>query len=227
MKRLLCILAIGLTLGMGHADAGSSVSGGGARGGFSGGSVSSGSRGGFSSSPSVSAPSNRGSFSSAPAATAPRTTTTTTTTTRSSSYHYSSPYVSSYGMYGGFGMAYGYNNGLLTGLIIGGMMHPHHTVVYTGPGVHANNALLYPDGRVVNQSGVLIGTYQNGQFTSIENGGVVAQQVPHDAGQQQAQQQQPVPIVIKDNSMDVGDWILIFLMCTMIMVMFAMLILRR
>lgn len=132
-------------------------------------------------------------------------------------------------MYGGFGMAYPYTNGLLMGMIIGGMMHPHNTVVYTGPGVHSNNALLYPDGRVVNSSGHLIGTYTNGQFTAIENGGMVAQPVPADAGQQQVQpQQQPVPIVIRDDRMSVGDWLAAGLIGAMLitLMMFMVMMIR-
>lgn len=79
------------------------------------------------------------------------------------------------------GVGYGYSNGLVTGMILGNMMHPHNTVVYTGGGANNNNALLYPDGRVVNQNGQQIGTYQNGQFTEMQNGPIVAQQIPQDA----------------------------------------------
>lgn len=79
------------------------------------------------------------------------------------------------------GVGYGYSNGLVTGLLIGNMMHPHNTVVYSGGGAHNNNALLYPDGRVVNQNGQQVGTYQNGQFTEMQNGPVVAQPIPQDA----------------------------------------------
>ena len=127
---------------------------------------------------------------------APRTTTTTTTTTsvnRTSSYGYRSPYVGGGYMYGGMGMGYGYSNGLLTGMIIGNMMHPQNTVVYAGGGQYNNNALLYPDGRVVNQQGYQVGTYANGQFIPV-NGGMVAQAVPADAGQYQNSNQ---PIVLE------------------------------
>jgi len=80
-----------------------------------------------------------------PATTTPRTTSTTTTTT-SSSYSRNVNYGG--GMaYGGMGMGYGYSNGILTGLLIGSMLHPHNTVVYAGGGSYNNNALLYPDGR--------------------------------------------------------------------------------
>lgn len=151
-----------------------------ARGGFS----YSGGRGGFSSSGS----------SARSYSTAPSRTTTTTTTTRT----YSSSYVHPYGgCCGGMGMGYGYSNGLITGLIIGEMMHPANTVVYTGGGAYSNNALLYPDGRVVNQQGYLVGTYTNGTFTAIQNGPMVAQPVPQDAGMQQAP---PRPIVVEDES---------------------------
>ena len=79
------------------------------------------------------------------------------------------------------GPGYYHNDGLLTGLIIGNMMHPHNTTVYTGGGANNNNALLYPDGRVVNQQGQQIGTYQNGQFAETPNGPVVAQPIPQSA----------------------------------------------
>lgn len=114
-----------------------------------------------------------------PATPTPRTTSTTTTTT-SSSYSRNVNYGG--GMaYGGMGMGYGYSNGILTGLLIGSMLHPHNTVVYAGGGSYNNNALLYPDGRVVNQQGYQVGTYQNGQFTNVQNGAMVAQNAPADA----------------------------------------------
>ena len=193
------------------------------RGGFSGGSRSmssvSSSRGGFSSAsrPSItpSTPSrpsaipttpsnpNRGGFNSASrpptTATAPSRSTTTTTTTTTMNRTYSSPYVSPGGYYGGWGMGYGYSNGLLTGLIIGNMMHPHGTVMYAGGGSYNNNALLYPDGRVVDQSGRVVGTYVNGQFTAVQNGQIVAQPVPADAGAQ------PQQSVIINTGPSVGD----------------------
>lgn len=83
------------------------------------------------------------------------------------------------------GPGYYHNDGLLTGLIIGNMMHPQNTVVYAGGGAHSNNALLYPDGRVVNQQGQQVGTYQNGQFTETPNGPTVAQPIPQSALQPQ------------------------------------------
>lgn len=79
------------------------------------------------------------------------------------------------------GPGYYHNDGLLTGLIIGNMMHPQNTVVYAGGGAHNGNALLYPDGRVVNQQGQQVGTYQNGTFTEMPNGPVVAQPIPQSA----------------------------------------------
>lgn len=81
-------------------------------------------------------------------------------------------------MYPGFGMGYGYSNGMLTGLIIGNMMHPQGTTVYQGGGYAGGQALMYPDGRVVDQNGVQVGTYLNGQFTAVQNGSVIAQPVP-------------------------------------------------
>jgi len=119
---------------------------------------------------------------------APRTTSTTTTSTTTSRSF--SRNVNSGGgmMYGGMGMGYGYSNGLLTGMIIGNMMHPHNTVIYAGGGSYNNNALLYPDGRVVNQQGYQVGTYNNGQFNAV-NGGMVAQNAPSDAYQSSQPQQ--------------------------------------
>lgn len=89
------------------------------------------------------------------------------------------------------GIGYGYSNGLMTGMIMGNLMHPYNTVLYTGGGAYSGNALLYPDGQVVNQQGYQVGTYQNGQFIDTPNGGFVAQQAP--------QQEQPQPVVIEDN----------------------------
>lgn len=128
------------------------------------------------------------------------TTTTSISRSISSPRSYSSHVNYGGGMaYGGFGMGYGYSNGLLTGMIISNMMHPYGTVMYAGPGMYSNNALLYPDGRVVNQQGYLVGNYINGQFSAVSNGGMVAQQVPQDAFNQQSQQIAQ-PIIIQDNS---------------------------
>lgn len=148
---------------------------------------------------------NKGSFNSAntpakpattTAAPATRTTTTTTTTSNTTTNRsYGGNFVSPGPMYGGWGMGYGYTNGLLTGMIIAGMMHPHNTVMYTGPGMYANNALLYPNGQVVNQQGVHVGNYSNGSFTPVTNGQVVAQQVPQDAVTSAPAAPQPVTII--------------------------------
>lgn len=152
------------------------------------GGMSSGGRGGFSSGRSYSAP------RSAPASrsySAPSRTVTTTTTTRSSSVgrgYGGAGYYGGYGhpmMMGGFGMGYGYSNGLITGMILGNLMHPTGTTVYSGGG-YSGQALLYPDGRVVNQEGYQVGTYQNGQFAA-QQGGMVAQPAP----------QPPTPVVIE------------------------------
>lgn len=115
--------------------------------------------------------------------------------------------------YGGLGMGYGYSNGLLTGMILGNMMHPHNTVVYTGGGAHSNNALLYPDGRVVSQSGQQVGTYQNGTFTPISNGPIVAQPVPADAIQQPA----PQPVVIKQETSALEVVGMVLLVCVAVL----------
>ena len=189
MKKLLIALACSIAL-IGAVDAKPGGGGGGGHassggGGHSFSAPSSAGKGSFSAPSSGS--SNKGSFS-APAA--PRTTTTTTTTT---SRTYSSRYVSSGGYYGGWGMGYHYNNGLMTGIIIGSMMHPYGSVMYAGPGMYANNAMLYPNGQVVNQQGYQVGTYVNGVFTPIQNGQMVAQPAPADAGAQQVQAQ---PIVV-------------------------------
>jgi hypothetical protein len=218
MKKFLAVLAISMMLIANVADAkGGGSSGGGGHGGGGGGhssASSGGSKGGFSSSAGM------GSRPSAPAA-APRTTTTTTTTTTSRSasgnyYHYNSPYIGGGMMYGGWGMGYGYSNGLLTGMIIANMMHPHNTVMYVGPGTYNNNALLYPDGRVVNQQGYQVGMYQNGQFTAV-NGGMVAQQVPADAG---ATQVQPQPVVINTgpSAGDIVGMVLLGFLCVILFI---------
>jgi hypothetical protein len=130
----------------------------------------------------------------------------------------SSRYVSGGGVaYGGMGMGYGYSNGLLTGMIIGNMMHPHNTVVYAGGGAHNNNALLYPDGRVVNQQGQQVGTYQNGQFTETPNGPVVAQPVPQDALHPPAEREKTV-----------GEWMMDILKVVLLIlaIVFLIIILR-
>lgn len=85
-------------------------------------------------------------------------------------------------------MGYGYSNGIITGLILGNLMHPQGTTVYGGGGYQGGSALLYPDGRVVDQNGYQVGTYINGQFTAVQ-GGMVAQPAP-------APVSQPVPVVI-------------------------------
>jgi hypothetical protein len=60
-------------------------------------------------------------------------------------------------------------------------------------------ASLYPNGQVVNQNGYVVGTYVNGQFTPVDNGQMVAQAVPSDAGEQVVQ---PQPVVIQTRSYD-------------------------
>lgn len=158
-----------------------------ARGGFSSG----GSRGGFSSGRSYSAPSRS---YSAPSRSSAVTRTTTTTTNRSVGGGYYGGMGYHPMMYPGLGMGFGYSNGIMTGLIIGSLMHPQGTTVYQGSGYNGGSALLYPDGRVVDQNGYQVGTYINGQFTAVQ-GGMVAQQAPAGAVQQM-QSQQPVPVVI-------------------------------
>lgn len=186
------VLVLSLACGFVFARGGASSGGGGhasSGGGHS--SVSSGgSRGGFSSAPaSRPAPAPTAPAAPQPARPVPTatpaqagTTSTTTTTTRA----YSGGNVN-YGP--GYAPGYYHNDGLLTGLIIGNMMHPHNTVVYSGPG--PQGALLYPDGRVVNQQGQQIGTYQNGQYADVQNGAIVAQPAP------------PPPKAEKS----VGDWV--------------------
>ena len=210
MKKLLLLLSIASCIVL-NADAKGGASSGGRGGGGGGGrSMSSSSVSRPAPSPSA-APAPRP--SPAPAA-APKTTTTTTTTTHS--VNTSSRYVSGGGVaYGGMGVGYGYSNGLLTGMIIGNMMHPHNTVVYAGGGAHNNNALLYPDGRVVNQQGQQVGTYQNGQFTETPNGPIVAQPIPKDA----------LAPVQKEKT--VGDWmqdILLFTLLILAIVLFIIIL---
>lgn len=164
-----------------------------ARGGFS----SSGGKGGFSSSA-------RSSSRSAPSRTV------TTTITRSNSYASHGYYARGYHPYmmGGFGMGYGYSNGLIEGLIIGNLMHPAGTTVYSGGGYNGQ-ALLYPDGRVVDQNGYQVGTYNNGQYMA-QQGGMVAQAAP---------QQPATPVVISSpgpSALNVLYVILIVLLVTLI-----------
>jgi hypothetical protein len=110
------------------------------------------------------------------------------------------------------GPGYYHNDGLLTGLIIGNMMHPHNTTVYTGGGAANNNALLYPDGRVVNQQGQQIGTYQNGQFAETPNGPVVAQPIPQSA------------LKPAEKETSVGEYVLIFMLILIAVVLVIFLI---
>jgi hypothetical protein len=220
MKKILAVLAVSLMLVANVADAKGGGSSGGHGGG--GGHASSGGRsGGFSSSgmggsrPSAPAAAPAPSRPSTPAA-APQTrtvTTTSTTTTRTAG----GGYVGGGMYYGGMGMGYGYSNGLLTGLIIGNMMHPHNTVVYTGGGQYNNNALLYPDGRVVNQQGYQVGVYQNGQFTAM-NGGMVAQQAPADAMGHTPQVAQPVVINTGPTAGDIVGMVLLGFLCVILFI---------
>jgi len=174
--------------GGGGAGGGHSVSSGGGGRSFSAPSSPSPSKGSFSA-PAAPPTAQKGSFSAPPVA-APRQTTTTTSTTTMTRRTAGGGYAGSPMMYGGMGMGFGYTNGLLTGLIIGNMMHPNNTVVYSGGGYNGN-ALLYPDGRVVNQQGYQVGNYANGQFSPV-NGGMVAQPAPSDAVQYQNSPTQPV-----------------------------------
>ena len=244
MKKFLVAVFCSMMLIGGLADAASSSGGG--RGGFSGGGGSRGSVSSSSSAPrSTSTPAtnpNRGGFNSQsapkPTTAAPTTrstTTTTTTTNRSSSsssgggYRYNSPYVGGGMMYGGWGMGYGYTNGLLTGMIIANMMHPHNTVMYTGGGQYSNNALLYPDGSVVNKQGYLVGNYVDGQFNSVSNGPMVAKSVPADANgepiaQTQSPQQVAQPVIIQRSGPSAGEVILYILIGSGCVVLFFILL---
>jgi hypothetical protein len=193
LSKLISAIMIAGVMLAGIADA---KPGGGGGGGRSSGSFSSGgSKGSFSAPSAAPRPagpppvSQKGSFSAPPAA-APRQTTTTTSTTTMTRRTAGGGYAGAPMMYGGMGMGFSYSNGLLTGLIIGNMLHPHNTVVYSGGGYNGN-ALLYPDGRVVNQQGYQVGTYVNGQFTPV-NGGMIAQPAPADAVQYQNSSTQTV-----------------------------------
>ena len=187
-----------------------------ARGGFSSG----GGRGGFSSSRSFSSPSR--SYSSR-SYSAPSRTVTTTTTRRLGYYGGGYGYGGHYGyggyygyhpmFYPGFGMGYGYSNGLVEGLIIGNLMHPQGTVAYNGGG-YDGQALLYPDGRVVNQQGYQVGNYANGQFTA-QMGGMAAQPAPAQAAPSE-------PVVVENPGPTVGEIIGALVICVLlVLILFA------
>lgn len=206
MKRVLTLVCCSLIAFSSTIDA----KGGGSSGG-GGHSSGGGGKGGFSSSSGrpAAAP-TAAPRAGAPAASPGTRSTTTTTTTSSRSYSYNSPYVGGGMMYGGFGMGYGYTNGLLTGMIIANMMHPQNTVVYTGQGggsSYSNNALLYPDGSVVNRQGYLVGNYVDGVFTPVANGPMVAKPVPADANGTPVQQVAQ-PIVIPNPGPSAGEVLL-------------------
>jgi len=200
------------------------VSGADAKGGFSS-SAGSGSRGSFSSAPSR---------SYSPSYTAPRTTTTTTRTTNYSRsygggygggygygggrYYGGGGYYHPYGMFGGFGMGHGAygSNGLLEGIIIGNLMHPQGTTVYSGGGYNGQ-ALLYPNGQVVDENGYQVGTYANGQFTQMQNGPMVAQPAPAVAQQQmQPPAPAPQPVIVEHRGPSAWD-----ILCSVALVIFG------
>lgn len=193
MKKLLVILSASLLLLSSAVEA---------KGG-----MSSGGRGGFSSASRLSVNQSV----SRPSQPVAQRSVTTTTVSRT----YSSRVSPGMG-YGGMGMGYHYSNGLMTGLIIGSMMHPHGTIMYTGYGQYAGNALLYPNGQVVDQSGRLVGTYVGGVFTPVYGGQVVAQQVPSDAMVQPVIQPQPQPIVVHDSSFTIMLLMLMFIFILMV-----------
>ena len=205
------LLILSLFTSIGFADARGGGSGGDGHG---GGGHSSGGGGGRSSGSSISV-----SRSTAPATTVARTTTTTSTTTTRTGGGYSGRYIGGGYAYGGLGVGYGYNNGLVTGMILGNMMHPHNTVVYTGGGTYNNNALLYPDGRVVNQNGQQVGVYQNSIFTPINNGPIVAQPLPVDV----VAQPTPQPVVIQQET-SASDAVVMVLLCLLGVLLFVALI---
>lgn len=222
MKKILLAIMIGVALsgtvdakpGQGGAGGGHSVSSGGGGRSFSAPSSPSPSKGSFSA-PAAPPTAQKGSFSAPPAA-APRQTTTTTSTTTMTRRTAGGGYASAPMMYGGMGMGFGYSNGLLTGLIIGNMLHPHNTVVYSGGGAYNGNALLYPDGRVVNQQGYQVGVYQNGVFTPV-NGGMVAQPAPTDAVQYQ---NSPTPPVVLEkagpSNWEIAGMIVLGIVCVLL-----------
>lgn len=165
-----------------------------ARGGFS-----SGGRGGFSSSSRPSSFSSSRSYSSSSTT---RSYSSPSRTTVVNNHYGSAGYYGGYGhpmMMGGFGMGYGYTNGLVQGMILNQLMFPRGTTVYAGGG-YQGNALLLPDGCVADGSGNQVGVYQNGQFTPMQ-GGMIAQPAP-----------QP-PVVVDDSpsAMNVIMGILIFI----------------
>ena len=105
-------------------------------------------------------------------------------------------------------MGYGYySNGLLEGIIIGNMMHPAGTTMYTGGGYNGQ-ALLYPNGQVVDSNGYQVGTYQNNQFVPMCNGPLLSQPAPIN--------NQPVVIESFPSIVDIGFVVLlIFLILTL------------
>jgi len=179
-----------------------------AKGSFSGGGRSSSFSSGrsySSSSRSYSSPSR--SYSSSTYSSVSRSPSVTRSVTTTRTYvggGYGHPYAM-----GGMGMGYGYSNGLVTGMILGNLMHPAGTVVYNGSGAYSGNALLYPNGQVVNQQGYLVGNYADGQFTAVPNGGMVAQPAPS------VQQAPPQPVVIEDKS---AEHFMNFVLCLILLV---------
>jgi hypothetical protein len=195
MKRYLAyiLVVIGIVFLLGeHANAASRAGGG-----FSGsrGMASHPSFGKAPSQPIKAAP--QGAYRAPVAPPKPAVKQSTTTVTRNTTINRSYNY-------GGMGMGYGFSNGLLTGIIIGNMLHPANSVMYSGPGAYSNNAVLYPDGRVVNQQGYVVGNYVNGVFTPVNNGALAAQPAPTDA----FVPQQTQPIVI-NQSPSVGEMIFV------------------
>lgn len=187
MKILSIIIAALLACACTAADAKGGASSGGGGHASSAGHSASVRRGGFSSSPAsrpAPAPMRPATPSAAPQVH------TTTTINRTVNYG------------GGYAPGYYHNDGFVTGLVIGNMMHPQNTVVYAGPG--PQGALLYPDGRVVNQQGQQIGVYQNGQYTEIQNGAIVAQPAP------------PEP---EDKGKSVWDWVVDILLVVFLIVL--------
>lgn len=179
---------------------------GGGRGGFSGGRSFSG--GGYSRSYGGSSRSYSGSRSYGGSSYS-----RTTVINRGGNRYYGGGYYGHpMGMYGGMGMGYGYygGNGLLTGLIIGSMMHPYGTTMYGGGGYAGGSALLYPNGQVVDQNGYQVGTYLNGQFTPMANGPMVAQQAP--------MQSQGQPVVIQDNTAEYMVGGVLIAICTLFLI---------
>jgi hypothetical protein len=98
-------------------------------------------------------------------------------------------------------------------------MHPAGTTVYGGGG-YSGEALLYPNGMVVDQNGMQVGMYQNGQFTPVQNGQFVAKQAPSNA-LQQMQQPAQVTLIQSYSPWEIAGIVVIVLLVIIVIIAFA------